>query len=156
MTPLYISIEKVVKYDQEGYSHLECPVCDGNNFKVQLCPDKTIQLYCINDNFAFRDINDEKPRADFAVYDYSTVSTVKKQEKRLINLYMKELISFEELTKYRDYGCSGIVEKEQEELSCENSNCEEPRTTTTTVFNGFETKTIGVCAVCEMDLASDL
>ena len=156
MTTLILPLEMIVEYGDKGYSHPNCPVCEEKEFQLQLTPRDTIQLYCDNDNFALRNVGTERMEARFETYAYNDLYNVRRQEKFVHKLYKKGLISFMVFEEELQFMYSELEDKEENVLKCENSNCEEPRTTTVTTVNMFLSKTIGVCAVCKMDIGTDL
>ena len=156
MKYLKISIEKIVKYDENDMASIYCPVCDHRNFTVIFGKTGRTTLFCSNDDFSLTRKTDLTFKATYAVFEKMSDEHKKTQNKNLEILFKKDLISYIELIENLEVWFNKNIKKDQEVLRCENSNCEEPRTTTAIVYNGFEPKTIGVCAVCEMDIGSDL
>ena len=156
MKYLEIPFEKIVEYDDESMASIECPVCDRRDFTAILGKGGRVTLFCNKDEFSLTRKSDLTIHTDYSAYEDLSVDYMKRQAEDLRILFKKGLISYLTLIEIAIPGIFKNDKVEENVLKCENSNCEEPRTTTAIVYNGFEPKTIGVCAVCEMDIGTDL
>ena len=156
MKYIVLPLEKVVKYDAKGFAYLKCPVCETKEMNTQYMGGNSMIIYCNQDNIQFRFNATGLWEIDYTLYALDTIKYYENQKKDLKILFIKGLITYVNMLESLHFASQDLPKKEENVLRCENGNCEAPRTTTTNVFNGFEVKTVNVCAVCEMDLASDL
>ncbi|KKN23134.1 hypothetical protein LCGC14_0908160 [marine sediment metagenome] len=104
MKYIELSIDKIVKFDENGFSLPDCPVCDKAEFRVLFVSEGNTELYCKNDEVIFRRDNQGKITVDFAIYAKMNSNYIDDQAKRLRVLFNKGLITYDDLLGYLKFG----------------------------------------------------
>ncbi len=94
MKYVILPIKKVVKYDAEGFSYLECPICETKEMNTQITHANSMVIYCNQDNINFRFSIGRLYEIDYVLYALDMFRYYENQKKDLKILFAKGLITY--------------------------------------------------------------
>ncbi|KKN26923.1 hypothetical protein LCGC14_0869950 [marine sediment metagenome] len=104
MKDLTVSIEKIVKYDENDLASIECPVCDHRDFTVIFGKDNRVTLFCREDDFSLTRMSDLSFQATYTVYENLGDEYKKTQRKNLESLYKKDFVTYTDFITVAKFG----------------------------------------------------